>query len=140
MVSKKAYPNARLFTVKGDVKVGAEVGLHDILTWAKQSDAEKFCGGGEPALSKQVVIAERGGSFEGGMTMLIGESDTWPVMLGDDRFVAPMKEGQVLSVLWSEWVKISGTRRWEVQPKVIGHIMVTPEGARYVAHKLSVES
>jgi len=138
VVTKKANPAARIFAVAADLGEGDEVALHEVLTWPKQSDAEAFCKAAATGVSKQVVIAERGASFEGGMTMTIGERGVWPVKLENDRMVRPLKEGQVLSVLESDWVKIAKTSLWQIQANVVGHIMVTAEGTRYVPRSLKL--
>lgn len=137
MVARKANPKARIFAVKGDIGTGDEFALHDVLTWPKIEDAAVFCAGTQPGRSRSVIIAERGDSFEGGMTMTIGADDTWPVALADDRVVMPFKDHEVLSVLVSV-PGIKGTQVWVVRPEVIGHIRFTPQGYQYVAHKLSL--
>lgn len=136
MVTKRANPTARIFAVKADLGPGDEVALHDVLTWAKLSDAEAFCADGKSGVSKQVVVAERGGSFAGGMSMVVGERGVWPVKLENDRMVNPPREGEVLSVLESDWANIGRTRLWQIRANVVGHILVTGDGARYVAGSL----
>ena len=136
MVKKRVDCRARIFAVAGAVKEGDEVALHDVLTWPKLSDAEAWCASGESGISQRVVVAESGASFEGGMTMTIGERGAWVLKRGDDRSVWPLKEGQVLSVLESDWQEIKGTRMWEVRAKVVGHIESGPEGTRYVPRGL----
>lgn len=134
MVTKRANPTARVFMVVGDLGVGDEVALHDVLTWANLSGAKAFCAGTRAGVSKRVVIAERGGSFVGGMTMTVGEAGVWPVQLEHDRMVSPLQEGQVMSVLDSDWVNRGKTRLWQITAKVVGHIMVTSQGAHFVPH------
>lgn len=123
MVTRQASPSARIFAVKGKVGDGDEIALHEVLTWAKLSEAEAFCAGTAAVVSSKIVVAEQGGSFEGGMTMVIGRSRPWKVRRENDRMVSPLKEGEVLSVLSSEWnTKDSKTRVWEIEARVVGRI------------------
>lgn len=137
MVTKRASLAARIFAVKADLAKGDEVALHHVLTWANMSDAEVFCAEGKAGVSKQVVIAERGGSFEGGMSMTVGERGAWPVKLENDRMVTPLREGEVLSVLESDWADNGRARLWHIRATVVGHILVTADGARYVPGSLA---
>lgn len=139
MVTKKANPTARIFAVKADLGTGDEIGLHDILTWRTLTHATAFCAGKVAGVSSRVVIAERGSSFEGGMSITIGERGVWSVQLGDDRMVSPLKEGEVLSVLESDYRLVGKTRLWQLRASVIGHVMVTPQETRFVAASLGVQ-
>lgn len=134
MSQRKTDRAARVFTVAADLGEGDEVALHDVLTWPRLSDAEAFCTGSDAAVSKRVVVAERGASFEGGMTMAVGEAGEWPVKLEHDRMVSPLKAGEVMSVLASDWARIGRGGLWRISATVIGHIRKTPEGAWFVAH------
>lgn len=138
MSIKKTDRRARVFAVLGDLGKGDDVALHEVLTWAKLSDAEAFCGKDVAGISKRVIIAERGGSFEGAMSMTVGESGVWSVKLEHDRGVSPLKDGQVLSVLESDWTSIGRGGLWQLRANVIGHIRRTSEGARFVPHGLSL--
>lgn len=124
-----------MFAVKADLGLGDEVALHEVMTWPKLSDAVAFCERGEAAVSKQIIIAEMGASFAGGMTMVVGAKEAWAVRLGNDRMVTPPKPGQVLSVLAERWDEESTVGLWVIQAEVKGHIMVSEEGVRYVARQ-----
>lgn len=139
MVTKRANPNARIFAVKADLGIGDEIALHDILTWRTLTHATAFCAGNVAGVSSRVVIAERGSSFEGGMSITMGERGVWSVQLGDDRMVSPMKEGEVLSVLESDYRLVGKTRLWQLWATVTGHIMVTPQETRYISASLGVQ-
>lgn len=134
---KRANRAARVFAVVGDLGQGEEVALHQVLTWPKLSEAEAFCGKDDAGISKRVIIAERGGSFEGAMTMTVGEAGVWPVKLETDRSVSPLRAGQVMSVLESDWTSVGPGGLWQLRANVVGHIRRTPEGARFVPHGLA---
>jgi hypothetical protein len=138
VVTKKANPTARIFAVKADLGIGDEVALHDVLTWRKLSDAEAFCKSGKAGVSSRVVIAERGSSFEGGMSMTVGEKGVWSVQLENDRMVSPLKEGEVLSVLESDYALVGKARLWQLRARVIGHLLITNDDVRYVDGSLGV--
>lgn len=126
---------ARVFGYVGDLGVGDEVLLYRVLTWATVADLEAFCDARREKdtrelYSHQVVLGERGGVVDGGMSLplAVEGADSWTVKLGADRLLRPLRVGETVTLLESAWRGGEGASLWQLYAQPRGSLLVTADG------------
>lgn len=125
-----------MFAVVGDLGVGDELALHQVLTWPTFGDLRRYCdpvkaAGRSPwdLVSKTVQLGERGSTFTGSMSIPVasgdGEADSWLVQLGPDRALSELREGQTVTKLESSWQGSDMSSTWRVLARPAGTLTVS---------------
>lgn len=132
MVKRGSGRDRRVFGYVGDLGAGTEVILPRVVTWASEEAMLDFFDQGRRKsdrewYSHRVVLAQAGGTMNGGMSLPLGEETpgSWLVKLGDNCAAPTLRPGDRVTVLDSVWCGGEGASLWRLYAREVCHWGIT---------------